>query len=144
MIKIQKEAIKNNCLIVLPEDLVVSENKTTKEVSIYEVKKNHQIFDLGKVSLWVISEIINKSKTIIWSGPVGYFEKKPFDKGTDKIASLINSKKSLISIAGGGDTVAALKKNKKIKNFSYLSTGGGAFLYWLEKFTLPGIEVLKK
>ena len=105
---------------------------------------NHQIFDLGKVSLWVISEIINKSKTIIWSGPVGYFEKKPFDKGTDKIASLINSKKSLISIAGGGDTVAALKKNKKIKNFSYLSTGGGAFLHWLEKFTLPGIEALKK
>ena len=92
----------------------------------------------------VISEIINRSKTIIWSGPVGYFEKKPFDKGTDKIASLINSKKSLISIAGGGDTVAALKKNKKIKNFSYLSTGGGAFLHWLEKFTLPGIEALKK
>jgi len=144
VIKIQKEAIKNNCLIVLPEDLIVLENKTTKEVSIYEVKKNHKIFDLGKVSLWVISEIINRSKTIIWSGPVGYFEKKPFDKGTDKIASLINSKKSLISIAGGGDTVAALKKNKKIKNFSHLSTGGGAFLHWLEKFTLPGIEALKK
>ena len=144
VIKIQKEAIKNNCLIVLPEDLVVSENKTTKEVSIYEVKKNHKIFDLGKVSLWVISEIINRSKTIIWSGPVGYFEKKPFDKGTNKIASIMNSKKSLISIAGGGDTIAALKKNKKIKNFSHLSTGGGAFLHWLEKFTLPGIEALKK
>ncbi len=144
VIKIQKEATKNNCLIVLPEDLVVLENKTTKEVSISQVKKNHQIFDLGKVSLWVISEIINKSKTIIWSGPVGYFEKKPFDKGTNKIASLINSKKSIISIAGGGDTIAALKKNKKIKHFSHLSTGGGAFLHWLEKFTLPGVESLKK
>jgi len=144
VIKIQKAAIKNNCLIVLPEDLIVSENKTTKEVSISEVKKNHRIFDLGKISLWVISEIINKSKTIIWSGPIGYFEKKPFDRGTNKTASIINSKKSLISVAGGGDTIAAIKKNKKINNFSYLSTGGGAFLHWLENFTLPGIEVLKK
>ena len=99
---------------------------------------------MGKISLWVISEIINKSKTIIWSGPIGYFEKKPFDRGTNKTASIINSKKSLISVAGGGDTIAAIKKNKKIKNFSYLSTGGGAFLHWLENFTLPGIEVLKK
>ena len=144
VIKIQKDAIKNNCLIVLPEDLVVLENKTIKEVSISEVKKNQEIFDLGKVSLWVISEIINKSKTIIWSGPIGYFEEKPFDKGTNKTASLINSKKLLISVAGGGDTIAAIKKNKKINNFSYLSTGGGAFLNWLEKFTLPGIEALKK
>ena len=110
VIKIQKAAIKNNCLIVLPEDLIVSENKTTKEVSISVVKKNHQIFDLGKISLWVISEIINKSKTIIWSGPIGYFEKKPFDRGTNKTASIINSKKSLISVAGGGDTIAAIKK----------------------------------
>ena len=122
----------------------MSENKITKEVSISKVEKNHQIFDLGKVSLWVISEIINKSKTIIWSGPVGYFEKKPYDKGTNKLANLINSKKKIISIAGGGDTIAALKKNKKITNVSHLSTGGGAFLHWLEKFTLPVIEVLKK
>ena len=72
------------------------------------------------------------------------FEKKPYDRGTNKLANLINSKKTLISIAGGGDTIAAIKKNKKIQNFSYLSTGGGAFLHWLEKFTLPGIEALKK
>ena len=71
-------------------------------------------------------------------------EKKPYDRGTNKLANFINSKKTLISIAGGGDTIAAIKKNKKIQNFSYLSTGGGAFLHWLEKFTLPGIEALKK
>ena len=92
----------------------------------------------------MICNIISNSKTVIWSGPIGYFEKKPYDKGTNKLANLINSKKKIISVAGGGDTIAALKKNKKIKNFSYLSTGGGAFLHWLEKFTLPGIEVLKK
>ena len=106
--------------------------------------KNHQILDLGSKSLFLISNIINESKTVIWSGPLGYFEKKPYDNGTNKIASLINSKKSLISIAGGGDTIAAIKKNKKYKNFTFLSTGGGAFLHWLEKFTLPGIEALKK
>ena len=143
-IKIQKEANKNNCLIVLPEDLIVLDNKKIKKISIYEVKKNHQIFDLGNISLWIISKIINRSKTIIWSGPLGYFEKKPFDTGTKKISSLINSNKTLISIAGGGDTLSAIKKNKNYKNFTYLSTGGGAFLNWLEEFSLPGIDVLKK
>ena len=82
----------------------------------------------------MIYDIISNSKTVIWSGPLGYFEKKPYDRGTNKLANLINSKKTLISIAGGGDTIAAIKKNKKIQNFSYLSTGGGAFLHWLEKY----------
>ena len=144
VVKIQKKAYKNNCLIVLPEDLVVLDNKKAKEVLISDIKKNDQIFDLGKSSLLIISKIINSSKTVIWSGPLGYFEKKPFDKGTNKIAGLINSKKKIISIAGGGDTISALKRNKKYKNFTYLSTGGGAFLSWLENFTLPGIEALKK
>jgi len=141
-IKIQNKAKKNNCKIILPLDVVISEKK--KNIDISKINKNHQILDLGKNTLNVIFEIINNSKTIIWSGPVGYFEKKPYDNGTNKIATLINSKKKLISIAGGGDTIAALKKNKKIKNFSYLSTGGGAFLHWLESFTLPGIKALKK
>ena len=142
VIKIQKKAKKNNCHIVLPIDLVVSGKQ--KVVNCFNVDKNHQILDLASKSLFLISNIITESKTVIWSGPLGYFEKKPYDNGTNKIASLINSKKSLISIAGGGDTIAAIKKNKKYKNFTFLSTGGGAFLHWLEKFTLPGIEALKK
>jgi len=142
VIKIQKKAKKNSCKIILPIDLIVSGKP--KLVDYFNVNKNHQILDLGNKSLFVISNIINKSKTVIWSGPLGYFEKKPYDAATNKIASLINSKKSLISVAGGGDTIAAIKKNKKYKNFNYLSTGGGAFLHWLEKFTLPGIEALKK
>ena len=142
VIKIQKKAKKNSCKIILPTDLIVSGKP--KLVDYFNVNKNHQILDLGNKSLFVISDIINKSKTVIWSGPLGYFEKKPYDTATNKIASLINSKKSLISVAGGGDTIAAIKKNKKYKNFNYLSTGGGAFLHWLEKFTLPGIEALKK
>ena len=142
VIKIQKKAKKNNCKIILPTDLIVSRKQ--RAVDYFNVDKNHQILDLGNKSIFIISDIINESKTVIWSGPLGYFEKKPYDNGTNKIASLIDSKKSLISVAGGGDTIAAIKKNKKYKNFPFLSTGGGAFLHWLEKLTLPGVEALKK
>ena len=114
-IDIQKLAKNRGCEIILPVDVVVSNKKK-----------------------------INCSSTVIWSGPLGFFEKKPFDNSTNKISNIINSNKRLISIAGGGDTIAAIKKNKKFKNFTFLSTGGGAFLSWLEKYTLPGIEVLKK
>ena len=142
VIKIQKKAKKNNCKIILPTDLIVSRKQ--RAVDYFNVDKNHQILDLGNKSIFIISDIINESKTVIWSGPLGYFEKKPYDNGTNKIASLIDSKKTLISVAGGGDTIAAIKKNKKYKNFTFLSTGGGAFLHWLEKLTLPGVEALKK
>jgi len=142
VIKIQKKAKKNNCKIILPTDLIVSRQQ--RAIDYFNVDKNHQILDLGNKSIFIISDIINESKTVIWSGPLGYFEKKPYDNGTNKIASLIDSKKTLISVAGGGDTIAAIKKNKKYKNFTFLSTGGGAFLHWLEKLTLPGVEALKK
>ena len=142
-IKIQREAKKNNCHIILPEDVIVFDKKPLN-INCSIIKKKHKIFDLGFESIFKISKIINKSKTIIWSGPLGYFEKKPYDNATNKIASLINSKRKIISVAGGGDTIAAIKKNKKYKGFNYLSTGGGAFLDWLENYTLSGIEALRK
>ena len=92
VIKIQKKAKKNNCHIVLPIDLVVSGKQ--KVVNCFNVDKNHQILDLASKSLFLISNIITESKTVIWSGPLGYFEKKPYDNGTNKIASLINSNNS--------------------------------------------------
>ncbi len=139
---IQKKALIYKCKIILPVDAAISKKK--RSVNIYEINKNNNILDLGKKSVFQIINIINKSKTIIWSGPLGYFEKKPYNYATNEIANAINSKKKIISVVGGGDTIAALKKNKKIKNFSFLSTGGGAFLNWIEKLTLPGIEILKK
>ena len=142
VIKIQKNAKKKNCKIILPVDVVVSEKN--RNIDILKINKNHQVFDLGKNTISEILKIINNSRTLVWSGPLGYFEKKPFDKSTNKIATFVNSKKKLVSVAGGGDTLAALKKNKNTKNFSFLSTGGGAFLHWLENFTLPGVDVLKK
>ncbi|PPR32147.1 MAG: Phosphoglycerate kinase, partial [Alphaproteobacteria bacterium MarineAlpha6_Bin6] len=135
-----KNAKKNICKIIYPIDVTIS-NKNN--INILDLKNNHQIFDLGKNTMQLIFNIVDISKTIIWSGPLGFFEKKPFDKGTNKLASYINSKKKIISVAGGGDTISALKKNKKFNNFSYLSTGGGAFLSWLEDYSLVGIDVLK-
>ncbi len=142
-IKIQKDAKKNNCKIILPIDLIVFDKKPLN-INYLNIQPKHNILDLGFDSILQISKIIKKSKTLIWSGPLGYFEKKPYDNATNKISSLINSKKNLISVAGGGDTIAAIKKNKKYKGFSYLSTGGGAFLNWLENYTLSGIEILKR
>ena len=90
--------------------------------------------------------IINKSKTLIWNGPLGAFETRPFDQGTNNIANYAanrTSKKQLISIAGGGDTVSALKTSDSVSKFSYVSTAGGAFLELLEGKSLPGIESLR-
>ena len=91
--------------------------------------------------------IINKSKTLIWNGPLGAFETPPFDQGTNNIANFVSNRtfeNQLISIAGGGDTVSALKGSDSISKFSYVSTAGGAFLEWLEGKSLPGIESLKE
>mgnify|MGYP000383217120 FL=1 len=136
------KAKKHSCEIILPIDVVLS-NKN-KMVGVEEIQKNEKIFDIGKKTLQIIFKKLNKSKTVLWSGPLGLFEKKPYDKSTNELAKLINSKgKKIISIAGGGDTIAAIKKNKQFKNFTFLSTGGGAFLKWLENFNLLGIESLK-
>ena len=140
---IMNKAKKNNCEIILPIDVVLSKKKEC--VNLKKIQKKDKIFDIGKKTLKIIFEKLDKSKTIIWSGPLGLFEKKPYDKSTNELAKFINSKqKKIISIAGGGDTIAAIKKNKKFNNFTFLSTGGGAFLKWLENFELPLIEPLKK
>ena len=91
-------------------------------------------------------DIIDKSKTLIWNGPLGAFENPPFDQGTNNIAKYVANRTfegQLISIAGGGDTVSALKTSASLSKFSYVSTAGGAFLEWLEGKSLPGIESLK-
>ena len=140
--KIEKKALENNCKIILPIDVVVSDNSKNKDVN--DVKKNEKIYDIGENSLKIILKKIDTSKTIIWSGPLGFFEKKPYDKSSNQLSRHINSKKKIICVAGGGDTLSAIKKSGQYENFSFLSTGGGAFLKWLEKFSLPGIEILKK
>ena len=104
------------------------------------------ILDIGSKTIESILNIIDGSKTVLWNGPAGYFEIEEFSQGSKRIAKKIieNTKnKSLISIAGGGDTVAAINKFGYLKDFTYLSTAGGAFLELLEGKILPGIKALE-
>ena len=111
-----------------------------------EVNENEIILDIGFNTIKKIQKKINESNTVLWNGPAGYFENKNFLKGTLSIAENISKntiEKSLISILGGGDTLAAINKSDNKLTFSHLSTAGGAFLEYLEGKDLPGISVLK-
>jgi len=143
-----EESKKNNCNLVLPEDVITSKNHNSKGVlkSLDQINDNDLILDMGEKTLQNIFKVIDKSKTVLWNGPAGYFEIDEFSIGSKKIANKIsdNTKtKSLISIAGGGDTVAAINKFKCSNGFTYLSTAGGAFLELLEGKMLPGIKALE-
>ena len=142
-------AYENNCKLIIPEDVIVSanENIAGKNKSLSEIESNDIIFDIGANTIKNIGKIINSSKTLLWNGPLGFFERDFFASGSNEIAKLIKintQKKLLTSIAGGGDTAAAIKKAKAEDGFSYISTAGGAFLEWLEGKILPGLKVLEK
>ena len=145
--KIIQELKYKKCKLVLPLDIVcansLNEKKKPKLLELIVAQLDKMILDIGIQSQKNIKDIINKSKTLIWNGPLGAFETRPFDQGTNNIANYAanrTSKKQLISIAGGGDTVSALKTSASISKFSYVSTAGGAFLEWLEGKSLPGIN----
>ena len=138
----------NNCNLVIPEDVIVAkDHKSEGQLkTLDKIDNNDLILDIGKETIKKIYKIIDKSKTILWNGPAGYFEIDEFSFGSNKIAKKIteNTKnKSLISIAGGGDTVAAINKFGYSNGFVYISTAGGAFLEILEGKILPGIKVLE-
>jgi len=145
---IVQESKKNNCNLILPEDVITSNNRNSKGVlkSLDQITDNDLILDIGEKTLQNIFKVIDESKTILWNGQAGYFDIDEFSVGSKKISKKIseNTKtKSLISIAGGGDTVAAINKFKCSNGFTYLSTAGGAFLELLEGKTLPGIKALE-
>jgi len=146
--KIYADAAKYNCKIIVPLDcrVSVSFDGSGKLKKLNEINKDEIILDIGPETIKKIEEIINNSKTILWNGPAGYFENKDFANGTESIAKKIseNTKdKSLISVIGGGDTIAAINRSGHKFTFTHLSTAGGAFLEFLEGKDLPGISVLK-
>ena len=145
---IYKKAELNNCQILIPEDCMVGTDfdGSGKNKSLDEILDNEIILDIGENTIKNIQKTINESNTVLWNGPAGYFENENFLRGTVSIAENISKntiEKSLISILGGGDTLAALNKIKNKLSFSHLSTAGGAFLEYLEGKDLPGISVLK-
>ena len=142
-------AAKNKCNIIIPVDWNTSSSVNGDPVykSLKDMGSEDMILDIGKSTIDLISKTIDNSNTVFWNGPAGYYENKNFSTGTLSIANKIaeNTKsKSLISIVGGGDTVAAIKNTGLENVFTHLSTAGGAFLESLEGKELPGIKVLKK
>ncbi|RCL02419.1 MAG: phosphoglycerate kinase [Candidatus Tokpelaia sp. JSC161] len=144
------QAQKDNCELILPSDAVVGysfEAQTpNKQYSIKTIPQDGIILDIGESSIQRFSSALRKVATLIWNGPLGAFELPPFDTGTLIIAKHIAEQTktgNLISIAGGGDTIAAINKNGLAKDFTYISTAGGAFLKWMEGKVLPGVSVLK-
>ena len=145
---IYKKAKNKNCKILIPEDCMVGSNfkGKGKNKNLDDIQDEEIILDIGINTIKNICKVIDQSNTVLWNGPAGYFENENFSKGTISIAENISKntiEKSLISVLGGGDTLAAINKSKNKLSFSHLSTAGGAFLEYLEGKDLPGIRVLK-
>ncbi len=139
-------AAEKHTTIHLPTDVCVGQLQRTEKriVKDEEVGPDDQILDIGSESLAKFGTLIAQAKTIIWNGPVGYFENPVFRTGTDFIFEEIAKNQNAVSIVGGGDTLAAINKEEHLERITHISTGGGAMLEFIEKGTLPGIEALKK
>ena len=138
---------KENCKIFYPEDVVAGKslNGSPKVKELENVSKDDLILDIGPKTIKTIHDIIDKSNTILWNGPAGYFENPSFAKGSIEISKKIvekNKNNTIYSVAGGGDTVALLNTVDAINSFNFVSTAGGAFLEYLEGKELPGIKAL--
>ena len=138
---------KENCKIIYPEDVIVSNNLNglPKIKELGEINSDEMILDIGPKTVKKISEIIDITKTILWNGPAGYFENPDFANGSIEIAKKIienNKENKIYSVAGGGDTVSLLNSLNAVENFNFVSTAGGAFLEYLEGKELPGIKAL--
>jgi phosphoglycerate kinase len=113
--------------------------------NVHEVAADEMILDIGPQAVEALSDVLKTCRTLVWNGPLGAFETPPFDAATvalAKTAAALTREGSLISVAGGGDTVAALNHAGVAGQFSYVSTAGGAFLEWMEGKTLPGVAAL--
>ena len=149
-LRIMEKAETANCAIILPVDAVVAyqfaANAPSHAYGLDAIPADGMILDVGPQSIARIHAAIDDAATLVWNGPLGAFEMTPFDRGTmvsAKHAAERTKAKKLISVAGGGDTVAALNQAGVAGDFSYVSTAGGAFLEWMEGKPLPGVEVLK-
>jgi phosphoglycerate kinase len=133
--------------VILPVDAVVGlpdvRDKPGEVRSINDLPLNKYVLDIGPATQALFSTYINKAKTIIWNGPMGYFENPSYRNGTDFIFFAITNNRNASSLVGGGDTLAAISQKKYLSKITHLSSGGGAMLKYIETGTLPGIEVLK-
>ena len=141
-----------NCTIHLPYDVVVAKEfaanpPSLRTVNVHEVAPDEMILDIGPAAVEALSDVLKTCRTLVWNGPLGAFETPPFDAATvalAKTAAALTEGGSLVSVAGGGDTVAALNMAGVVPEFTFVSTAGGAFLEWMEGKTLPGVAALQR
>jgi len=148
--EIMARATESGCEIALPIDAVVArelkEGAATQTVMLDRVPADSMILDVGPASVADLTARLKRARTLVWNGPLGAFETPPFDRATNAIAreaAALTRAGKLVSVAGGGDTVAALARSRTMDDFSYVTMAGGAFLEWLEGRELPGIAALK-
>jgi phosphoglycerate kinase len=146
---LQKAKVENR-EIVLPVDAVVAKefkaHASSRVVAVSDVAEDEMVLDIGPRTVEHVVSALARAKTLVWNGPFGAFETEPFDKGTVEVAEAaaeLTQAGRLVSIAGGGDTVAALNAANAATRFTYVSAAGGAFLEWMEGKALPGVEVLR-
>ena len=140
------------CTIHLPYDVVVAKElapnpPSVRTCNVHEVADDEMILDIGAAAVEALGDVLKNCRTLVWNGPLGAFETPPFDAATvalARIAAALTTDGSLVSVAGGGDTVAALNHAGVAAEFSFVSTAGGAFLEWMEGRTLPGIAALSQ
>ena len=137
------------CTVHLPYDVVTSvefrANPPIRTVNVHEVAADEMILDVGPAAVEALADVLKNCRTLVWNGPLGAFEIEPFDAATVSLArtaAALTREGSLVSVAGGGDTVAALAHAGVTEDFSYVSTAGGAFLEWMEGKPLPGVDAL--
>ncbi|MFK3889824.1 phosphoglycerate kinase [Sphingomonas sp. NPDC079357] len=139
------------CTIHLPYDVVVAKefkpNPATRTVNVHEVAADEMILDVGPAATESLGDVLKNCRTLVWNGPLGAFETPPFDTATvalARTAAALTKEGGLVSVAGGGDTVAALNQAGAADSFTFVSTAGGAFLEWMEGRELPGVAALTR
>ena len=144
-------ADKAGCIIHLPYDVVVAKefraNPPIRTVNVHEVAADEMILDIGPAAIEALADVLKNCRTLVWNGPLGAFETPPFDTATvalARTAAALTKEGSLVSVAGGGDTVAALNQAGVADDFTFVSTAGGAFLEWMEGRELPGVAALTR
>jgi len=148
--KIMDQADHAGCIVHLPYDVVVATEFAANPASlrtcnVHEVAADEMILDIGPSATEALADVLKTCRTLVWNGPLGAFETPPFDAATvalARTAAALTQESSLISVAGGGDTVAALAQAGVTKDVTYISTAGGAFLEWMEGRVLPGVAAL--
>ena len=146
------KADQAGCTIHLPYDVVVAKEfapnpPSLRTCNVHEVAPDEMILDIGPAAVEALADVLKTCRTLVWNGPLGAFEMPPFDSATvalAKTAAALTKEGSLVSIAGGGDTIAALNHAGVTQDFSFVSTAGGAFLEWMEGRTLPGVAALER